>query len=88
MGTLGPHCSAGVEVGLDIHAGIAHLRQLVTQGPRADAQTLGGFLAATTLGATGPALCVKRWRRAVATGFFGGVLRDLLPVTVIFDSGR
>ena len=37
--------STGVEIGLDIHAGITHLRQLVTQCPRADTETLGSFLA-------------------------------------------
>lgn len=42
--------STGVEIGLDIHAGITHLRKLVTQGARADAQALGGFLAPTAFG--------------------------------------
>src|SRR5690606_16894708 len=41
------------QIGLDIQPGVAHLRQLVAQGARADAQTLGGFLATAALGAQG-----------------------------------
>src|SRR3990167_2527844 len=42
---------ASKQIGLYIHTGIAHLRQLVAQGAWADAQALGGFLAAAALGA-------------------------------------
>jgi hypothetical protein len=48
-----PQCSAGVQIGLHIQAGITHLRQLVTQGARADTQALGSLLAPATLGPQG-----------------------------------
>lgn len=55
--------SAGVEVGLDVHAGIAHLRQLVAQGPGADAEPLGRLLATPRSRRSVSMIIWNSWRR-------------------------
>ena len=45
--------SGGEKIGFHVHPGVAHLRQLVAQGARADAQALGRFFAAAAFGAQG-----------------------------------